>query len=214
MERSSGFKGRDRQKARTRRALLEAAGRLLGTGATPSVAEVADAAEVSRRTAYRYFPTQEQMLTEAVLESLRPTNEQALEREGIPDQDDDPEERLDRAVRVIQRAAVENEAMLRTMVRLTVAAPAGSTDSTPSGVRRRGYRRIEWIELALEPVKKQLSRRRFDRLVNALTVSIGIESLIVLRDLNGLSPEEAESVSRWMARTLLRASLKKAKGGS
>jgi AcrR family transcriptional regulator len=211
MQPSRGTRGRDRQKARTRRGLLEAAGTLLGAGRTPSVAEVADAAEVSRRTAYRYFPTQEQMLTEAVLESLRPTIEQAVEKGRGSAQDEDPETRLDRAVRTIQRTAVENESLLRTMVRLTVTAPPDSRNPQP-GVRRRGYRRIEWIELALEPVRKKLGKRRFERLVNALTVSIGIESLIVLRDLDGLSAEEAEGVSRWMARTMLRASLDEAKG--
>jgi AcrR family transcriptional regulator len=172
---------------------------------------VADAAEVSRRTAYRYFPTQEQMLTEAVLETLRPAIEQAVEKGRGPAQDEDPEARLDRAVRTIQRTAAENESLLRTMVRLTVSSPPDPRGPAQAGVRRRGYRRIEWIELALEPVRKKLGKRRFERLVNALTVSIGIESLIVLRDLNGLSAEEAESVSRWMARTMLRSSLDEAK---
>ena len=53
---------RVQQKGRTRRALLEAAVQLVTSGAQPTVAQVADAAAVSRRTAYRYFPTQEQML--------------------------------------------------------------------------------------------------------------------------------------------------------
>jgi hypothetical protein len=39
---------------------------------------------------------------------------------------------------------------------------------------------------------------------------VGIEALIVLRDLRGLPEDEAEGVSRWAARTLLRESLEKA----
>jgi AcrR family transcriptional regulator len=209
MNRSRGVGGRDRQKARTRRALLEAAGKLLAAGRSPSVAEVADAAEVSRRTAYRYFPTQEQLHTEAALESLRSSIEDAVAPEPDAGQHEDPEARLDRAVRTIQKSVLENESLLRTMVRLTVA-PVSGTRPDPMG-RRRGYRRIEWIELALEPVRKRLGKRRFDRLVRALTLCIGIEALIVLRDLHGLSEEEAESVSRWTARSLLRASLAEAK---
>jgi AcrR family transcriptional regulator len=45
-------------RARTRRLMLETATRLMQAGATPSVSEVAEAAEVSRATAYRYFPSQ------------------------------------------------------------------------------------------------------------------------------------------------------------
>jgi hypothetical protein len=36
---------------------------------------------------------------------------------------------------------------------------------------------------------------------------MGIEALIVLRDVCALEPEEAEEVARWAARMLLRSSL-------
>ena len=62
---------RDWQKRRTRRDLVEAALRLITAGATPTVTEVADAAGVSRRTAYRYFPSAEQLITDVLLEEAR-----------------------------------------------------------------------------------------------------------------------------------------------
>ncbi len=208
--------GRDKQKGRTRSALLAAASGLLAQGRTPTVADVADKADVSRRTAYRYFTTQEQMLVEAALEGLRPR----IEREIIGpssarESTEAPraatiagepiEARLDRTVRAIQRNAVENEALLRTMIRLTVGPFPPSEDA--EGPRRRGYRRIEWVELALAPVKSQLGARRHARLVSALTVCLGIDALIVLQDLRGLTAAEAEATSRWMAQSLLQASL-------
>lgn len=197
--------GRERQKGRTRRALLATAAKLIAAGQTPSITEVADAADISRRTAYRYFPSQEQLLVEAALEGLRPIMVDAVESPDAS-QPNDAEARLNRAVLAIQRGAVANEQLLRTMIRLTVSRPP-STDPAGRAEPKRGYRRIDWIELALEPVRKQLGKKRFERLVTALTVSLGIDALIVLRDLRGLSEAEAEAVSRWTARTLLRASL-------
>jgi AcrR family transcriptional regulator len=194
--------GRERQKGRTRKALLAAAAELIAAGQTPSITEVADAAEISRRTAYRYFPTQEQLLVEAALEGLRPGIVEAVETVD-PKQRDDVEARLDRTVLALQRGAVVNEQLLRTMIRLTVSRPPSAGGREP----RRGYRRIEWIELALAPVRKKLGKKRFERLVSALTVCLGIDALIVLRDLRGLSESEAEAVALWSARMLLRASL-------
>lgn len=206
MARARASTERVQQKGRTRGALLAAAVKLVTAGAQPSVTEVADAAEVSRRTAYRYFPTQEQMLVEAALEGVRGIMAQAIEGGDSARVDiADVEARLDRAVHALQRSAVDNEQLLRTMIRLTVSQPAAS--SSKAQTPKRGYRRIEWIALALAPVKKKLGPRRYERLVSALAMCVGIEALIVLRDLRGLPADEAEEVSRWAARTLLHAAL-------
>lgn len=202
-------RGRERQKQRTRSALLAAAARLVADGRTPSVAEAAEAAEISRRTAYRYFPSQEQMLVEATLEALRPRIEAALTAGGSARPGQRIAARLDRLVTAVQRAAVANEALLRKMIALTVlGAPddRAETAATP----RRGYRRIHWIELALEPVRSSMAPRSFRRLVAGLALCMGIEALLVLRDICGLTAEEAENVSRWAARALLETSLRPA----
>ena len=48
---------RPAQRRRTRKAIVDAAMTLIAQGKTPSVADVAAAADVSRRTVYLYFPT-------------------------------------------------------------------------------------------------------------------------------------------------------------
>jgi AcrR family transcriptional regulator len=53
---------RERQTRRTRRALIAAADALFAEGRVPTVAAVAERADVARATAYRYFPTQEALL--------------------------------------------------------------------------------------------------------------------------------------------------------
>src|ERR1700688_4026597 len=117
MKQASQGSGRARQKNRMRSLLLRAAASLVEQGKAPSVTEVADVAEVSRRTAYRYFPTQEQLLTEVSLERLRPQVETALHA-ALKRRS--PAEILDAAVAAMQRIAVENDALLRTIVRLSL----------------------------------------------------------------------------------------------
>src|ERR687883_677789 len=57
-------RSRPRQTQRTRRALIAAADELFAEGRVPTVAAVAERADVGRATAYRYFPTQEALLLE------------------------------------------------------------------------------------------------------------------------------------------------------
>jgi hypothetical protein len=64
---------------------------------------------------------------------------------------------------------------------------------------------VEWIERALEPLRETLPPERFERLVSALTLLIGWESMIVLQDTRALTAAEAEEVCVWAARALLDA---------
>ena len=57
--------GRIDQKRRTRDALIAAARELVASGQTPTVERAADAASISRTTAYRYFPNQRALLVAA-----------------------------------------------------------------------------------------------------------------------------------------------------
>ena len=196
--------GRTQQKQRTRRDLLTTASRLVAEGLRPSVAEVADAAGVSRRTAYRYFPAQQKMLVEAVLEGVRPAMEAALA--SAPDglTEADVEQRLDTLVRSMQSLTIENEHLLRTMIHVTVL------EKTDARTRPRGSRRVDWIELAVSPLKARLGKPAYGRLVSALALITGIEALIVLRDIRGLSEAQAIQASQWMARAVLRETLREA----
>jgi AcrR family transcriptional regulator len=186
-------------------ALLATAGRLIAAGRTPSVTDVADAADISRRTAYRYFPTQDQLLTEASLEALRPEVEAAVAA-ALPNAASTLDDvgraqiQLDATVRVMHRLALKNEALLRTMIRLTTGRVAGMRPV-------RGYRRVEWLTSAVAPVRGCLGKPRFTRLVSALVSCVGMDSLFLLQDTQGLTAAAAERVTLWTARTLLAASL-------
>jgi AcrR family transcriptional regulator len=188
--------GRERQRRRTRKAIVDAAVELLARGRDPSVAEIAEAADVSRRTVYLYFPTLEHLLADAALEASRTMVEPRFELDG------DAGERVEALVRAVQQGFAETEALGRTIIRLTVGAGA---PSPPGATPRRGYRRVEWIERALEPLHGTLPPERFERLVSALTLLIGWEAMIVLQDTRALTTAEAEEVCVWAARALLAA---------
>ena len=191
-----GGGGRERQRRRTRKAIVGAAAELLRRGDNPSVSEIAEAADVSRRTVYAYFPTLEHLLADAALEASRGTVEPRFEAGG------DAAERLEALVRAVQQGFAETEQLGRTIIRATVGTPrSGGSGAAP----RRGYRRVEWIEGALDPLRETLPPERFERLVSALTLLIGWEAMIVLEDTRGLSPSEAEEVCVWAARELLAA---------
>ncbi len=108
--------GRTQQKHRTRGALVAAAGELLARGVTPTVEQTAEAAGISRTTAYR-------------------------------------------------------------------------------------------IEEALAPCRAQLSESDLRMLVLAIRSAIGIEALVWLTDVAGLSRVEAAELTRWSALALLRSAL-------
>jgi AcrR family transcriptional regulator len=186
-------------KQRTRQAILAAARELLDRGAEPSVGEVAKAAGVSRRTVYMHFTGVEQLLADAALEAA---GRELIEPELAPD--GDAPARLEALVRTMQRNSGATEELGRIIMRHTLDAAPGD-ESAP----RRGYRRVEWIERALEPARDQLAPKDFQRLVSALTLLVGWEAMIVLRDLRGLTPKQAEDISAWAADALLRASLQR-----
>jgi len=194
--------GRYRQRRRTRSAIINAAEELLRSGRTaPGVNEIADAADVSRRTVYQYFPTVEQLLLDATLGLLsQAAVDDAIDR-ADPGGDDAPS-RVSAMIRALTDMSSQTMPLGRSLIRLTVDAPAGST-----GQPMRGYRRIDWIETAIEPLRGRLDDAGFERLVSALAMVIGWEALIVLQDLRGLTPGEQAEVSTWAARALIQAAL-------
>lgn len=188
--------GRTRQKQRTRDALVAAARDLVAQGVTPTIEEAATAASISRTTAYRYFPNQRGLLLAAhpEIEAL------SLLPEVAPD---DPAARLDAVIEAFVRLIVNTEPQQRTMLRLSLDPDPDHRGELPL---RRG-RAIGWIEEALSPLRARLSEDELRRLVLAIRTSTGIEALVWLTDVAGLSRAEAAELMRWSASALLRSVL-------
>ena len=187
--------------ARTRRLMLKTAIDLMQSGETPSVSTAAEAAGVSRATAYRYFPSQTALVQSVVDEALGPIlNWQS--------DSSDAEVRVDDLLQSSTARIVEFESTFKAALRLTLEQwardRAGTLGEEPPF--KRGHR-VELLQKAIEPLRKRLSGAQFSRLAKALSLTYGLEVLLVLKDLWGLDSKEMQSVARWAARSLVQAAL-------
>lgn len=193
--------GRMNQKHRTRAALMAAATELVRAGETPTVVQVAEAALVSKSTAYRYFPNQEALLAEALLDAV---NRSELAAVYAAARTPGPAAaRLDAVVRADHALVIKHEAAFRTAIRAMLAPRADD----PSEVPRRPGNRLRYLAEALAPLNDQLDVEQLQRLVMALAMCVGMESIMVTVDICGLSPADGEAVKCWAAGALLQAAL-------
>jgi AcrR family transcriptional regulator len=188
--------GRTGQKRRTRNELIAAARALMARGVgEPTVEEAAAEADISRTTAYRYFPNQQVLLVAAHPEieavSLLPS-----------DVGTDPEHRLLTAVEAFSKLIIETELQQRTMLRLSLE-PNSATKHLPL---RQG-RAIGWFEEALAPLVPDLGEIAVHQLTLAVRSAVGIESLVWLTDVAGLTRDQAARVMAWSARAMLHQAL-------
>ena len=193
--------GRDAQRRRTRRAILEATTSLLVAGCVPSVNEVAKAADVARRTVYLHFPTLEHLLIDAIVGVTNSGVDDALAAASA----DDARTRVRVLVDAVCAGMADSLPLGRQLIKLTVDGPP----SEP-GVPLRGYRRVKWIESAVAPLRTRkdpapLAPADVDRLGSSLALVVGWEAFIVLTDVCGLAHDEARALSVDTALTLLDA---------
>lgn len=183
--------GRTRQKQRTRDALVEAAQRLVADGRTPTVEQAADAAGISRTTAYRYFPNQERLLLSAM---------PAIDRTSLL-ADDAPADVTARVDLVV----TEQTAILRRWEPQLRAALRLSLDQERSALRQG--RAITWFEDALSPLATSHPHVDRRRLAIAIRAGCGIESWVWLTDVAGMSRKQAATLMRESAQAILGAAL-------
>jgi AcrR family transcriptional regulator len=189
-----------------RAALIQAAIAIASRGIIPSISDIAEAAQVSRATAYRHFPSQSVLVQAMVIEALGPI------WRWLPESDD-AEERVGRLLAFGFRRMDDYEAPLRAALRLALdqwsRERAGTIGNEPRIVRGN---RIRLLRLALAPLARRLPKRSFDRLVQGLAIVFGTETMVVLKDMFGLEGPQVAQVAEWVARSLVRAAIAEENG--
>jgi AcrR family transcriptional regulator len=184
-----------------RKIMLDAAMRLMQDGLIPSVSDVAEAAQVSRATAYRYFPSQSALIQAAVDEALGPILAWTSESS-------DAEDRVTELVTFAYPRMESYEATLKAALRLALdqwaRRHAGLFGDEAPMVR--GHR-IGLLNSAVSPLKSNLTRSGFERLTQSLSLVFGTEAFVVLKDIWGLDRKRAEEVALWTCHALIQAAV-------
>ena len=173
-------------------------------GKTPSVSDAAEAAGVSRATAYRYFPTQSALVEAVVDHALGPI----LQWDSTSQ---DAEERVQRLAGIVQRPDCRVRGDVQGgagVVAGTMGADAvgcvGPRPAVSAGPPHRTAGK------GAGPVARPADRGEFSRLAKALSLTFGLEVILVLKDIWKVDVDEMQELATWAARSLVRAALAEA----
>lgn len=186
--------GRINQKIKTRTRILNAAKNLMSENKKISLEEVAVEARVGRATIYRYFPNIDLLFTEASLDIHFLTPQELS--------DEVKNMHLKERVLYIQsyynKMAQDHELIFRRYL------SASLLESIGSAKKIRGARRVESMKLALKSKPKNISTKDLQYLKNVSTILMGIEPVIVAKDVCGLRNEEANETLSWAIEMILK----------
>lgn len=198
---------RANQKDRTKTAIVEAALKLLREDIEPTIARVAQEARVSRATAYRYFQDQDALLQEvAHLHPAVAAVDELIDNLTAVD----VEERLLLLLDTFNPIVLADEVHMRTALQVfqetwLQARRDGAADADDA-VYVRSRRRMRWLDEVLEPLR-DLPDEQLRHLRAALALTLGIDSIVIMKDVCRLDDGEALALLRWAATALLRAGL-------
>ncbi len=172
--------GRANQKLETRNKILKAALSFINKGQSFNLEDVAKKSGVSRATIYRYYSNVEILAAEASIFVFTITPEEIIAKYKHKD--------IKKTILGIQdyfnQLTLNNENAFRKY--LSIAIVANQTEI------KRGARRKKALELALLDYK--LTPKKKKELINILTLFMGIEPVIITKDVSSLTNEQSLNV--------------------
>lgn len=176
-------KGRVNQKQETRRKILDSAQDLLMSGKEINLEDVAEHAGISRATIYRYYSNAEVLAGEAGLDLSTKAPE-----EIVGPLSDRPTIEQVRAVQdYFNTLTLDHEQAFRTYLSSIIAAPERAAN--------RGARRIRTLDLVFEHSEIPIKQKQ--DLIHLLTMLMGIEPVIVAKDVAHLDNRKSKELLAW-----------------
>ena len=189
--------GRTLQKKKNREKILDSAQQFLQQRRDFTLEEIADNAGVSRATIYRYFPNSEILSAEAALD----VNTESCESIFKHAKHADPIKTLLNIQDYFNRLALDNEPAFGKYLSVLL--------HTSELSEKRGARRPKTLQLALEEAQLSMSKEDLQNLRNMASVIMGIEPLIVTKDVCALNNEQSLNLLKWGFEMMLRGVLYK-----
>lgn len=180
----------------TRKQILEQTQALLSSGKTFGIEDVVQQSGLSRATVYRYFPNIDALVQEAGLDIKTASPEMLIKRTSKYDL----QTQIIKIQQYFNDLAFDNEEAFRKYL--------GTVLGQSSLEVKRGARRVKSLRLAMDNYKGKLDNDTVDKLINAATVLMGIEALIVTRDVCGLSKQKSKKTLQWALDIILSDVLK------
>ncbi|WP_340618497.1 TetR/AcrR family transcriptional regulator [Xenorhabdus entomophaga] len=201
---SQDYKG---TRKRTYQLLINTALTLFEQGAMPSVSELALEAGVSRATAYRYFPTQSDLIAATVSASLGPILTWRPQSEKT-------EERIAELLNFAYPRMFEHEGALRAALQVSLQqwAEVRSLSSTEPKKKQleRGNRK-EILSMVTSPMKNSFSPELIDKVIKSFSVIYGSEIFLVLKDIWKLNNDQVIEIAKWMAKAIINQAIEENK---
>nr|WP_262385573.1 TetR/AcrR family transcriptional regulator [Duffyella gerundensis] len=178
--------------------MIDTAMALFDGGAFPSVTEVAHAAQLSRATAYRYFPTQSALVSAIVTETLSPMRQwQPTEKESGA--------RMEELIAFAFPKMLQHEGTLRAALHLSLTqwAQAQAPDALPVKEKLVRGNRKQLLQKVVEPLEKELPPALLNKVIYSLSLIYGSEIFLVMKDIWGCNDSELTEVAQWMAKAVI-----------
>lgn len=187
-------KGRIGQKIKTRSAILKAAKALMKSKEELSMENIASKAGISRATIYRYFTDLELLILEASLDvNFKDPGEISDSVSGL-----ELEEKLHGIMEYFVKLTQQHEVLFRQYLSAVLKVSVNSKE------RIRGARRVKAIEQALDEKQVRLKQEDKEKLIHISTLLMGIESLVVAKDVCGLNNRQSADLFTWALDMILK----------
>ena len=184
--------GRTSQKLNTRSKILTAAHRVLEKGMDLSMENVAIEAKVSRATIYRYYSNVDSLSTELILHLNLPKTESMIA--GVKKKE------TPKALLQIQDIFLDFILQNEIAARKFLGAVLSSSD--PKLVR--GKNRLTALQGYFKSKKTKLTSDELEKLIHISVLLMGIESVLVSKDVCGLNNKKTKETLQWGLEMILK----------